>query len=120
HSGRDRGDEHGGRIRGATARDVQPGAVDGHHQLAQEHTVALDTYTVAHLGLVVRGDLVACVVEGGAERGRRAVEGGAQLVGRDTKIVDPAAVEALGQLAERVVAAGAHRSDDLADGLQSR
>ena len=68
---------------------------------------------------MVGRDLVPRVVEGGAELGGRVVQRPTQLVGGDAKFVDLAAVEALGQLAERVITPLPHVADDLADGIES-
>ena len=77
---RDCGHEHGRGIGGAATRHVQPGSIDRHDELAEQHAVPLDPHVAAELGFVVGGDLLARVFEGGPDVGGCILKRGEQLV----------------------------------------
>jgi hypothetical protein len=117
HACGDRGHEHSRRIGGPAAGHVQPGTINGHDELAEEHAVPLEADVVPQLSFVVGGDLLPRVFEGGAELGGSVVERGEQLVSRHPELVDRAAVELLGQVMQRRIAAAPNLGDDRSHAL---
>ena len=72
HGRRDRGHQDGRRVGGASARDVEPGAVDGPDRLGDGDTVGVERRGRRDgLGLVVRPDPGAGHLEGIADLGGR-------------------------------------------------
>jgi len=120
HACGDRGHEHGRGIGGAATRHVQPGSIDRHDELAEQHAVPLDPHVAAELGFVVGGDLLARVFEGGPDVGGCILKRGEQLVTRHAQIVDRATVELLGQITKRIVTAAPNLGDDRAHALDGR
>jgi hypothetical protein len=120
HACRDRRHEHGRGIRGAATGHVQPGPVNRHDELAEQHAVPLDPHVASELSFVVGGDFIARVFEGGTELGGCILEGGEQLVTGHAQIVDRATVELLGQITQRIVTTTPNLGDDRAHALDGR
>jgi hypothetical protein len=117
---RDRRHEHGRGIGGAATGHVQPGPVNRHDELAEQHAVPLDPHVASELGFVVGGDFLARVFEGGTELGGCIIERREQLVTRHAQIVDRATIELLGEIAKCIVTAAPDLGDDRAHALDGR
>ena len=110
------GHQHRGRVRRAAARYVEAGAVDRAGDLLELDSRALAARGRLDLELVVGADLGRGVGERGAEGRLGALQRGVQLGSRHPEVVDAAAVEALGEVTQRGVAARPHVADDDAHG----
>ncbi len=109
----DRGHQDRRRVRGAPARHVQAGAVDGDGELLRRDAVVFDRgRRCGELVLVVLADAPARELEPIPQRGGRGVERGPQVVARHAQVVETTTVELLRELAQRGIAAVAYCRHD--------